>query len=60
MGRSAVSLFSLLSGEVLGPGAAWAAKGVRGSQNWQTITSPDDGGYPALGKTTKGYTLLFK
>jgi hypothetical protein len=60
MGRNADSLFSLLSGKVLGPGAAWAAKGVRGSQNWQTITSPVDGGHPALDKITKGYTLLFK
>lgn len=45
---------------MLGPGAAWAAKDVRGSQNRQTITSPDDGGYSALDKTTEGYTLLFK
>lgn len=61
MGRRAIPPFSLLSGEVLGLGAAWAAKGVGGSQDWQATTSSDADGYPIPeDKTTKGYALLLK
>lgn len=54
-GQLTLSPFSLLSGGVLGPWAAWVAKGAGGSQVWPATTSPD-----ALYKTTRGYALLFK